>query len=391
MTTKAKPETRDIRSDMLAQASSVQETLRAMYLYGVDYMLLLQGKSERLVHKEQLVALLEQGRDRATLEDIFSMTLHEPLSAKMQMEDIPPATPLLLFTAGVGDASGQLEKLSFAEFRQRKLDAEAVAFPEWWSVPLPLVHIDEDRVYLNPQGERTIPGGAASLAGQIERMRRERIASIKERKAERTFSLYPLGEDTFFAEDISGDFEMAEDLVWWAAIGKAFVGRMKENGLVVRRLSPYEDPPSAATEIIPCSWEGELIGRLAIEVPAGTPTEEPPQAKRESAPKASRAKPVAPAPSSEIAPKVVREAAFDEMERELLSETTQVEIKEPESESINMKRTAARSAYGMKGKKPAAKAEKVEGTEEIAKNAKNVKKTPEAEDAAKPKKRAKSG
>lgn len=375
--TKAKPETRDIRSDMLTQSSSVQETLRAMYLYGVDYILLLQGKKERLVHKEQLVALLEQGRERATLEDIFTMTLNEPLTGKMLMEDSPPDSPLLLFTAEASGAPGQLEKVSFAEYRQRKIDAEAVAFPEWWSVPLPLVHIDEDRVYLNPQGERAIPGGAASLVSQIERMRRERIVSIKERKAERTFSLYQLSENTFFAEDISGDFEMAEDLVWWAAIGKAFVGRMKENGLIVKRLSPYETPPPAASEIIPCSWEGELIGRLALEVPP-LPLEEerspvePEQAKPKPAAKAPRAKPIPPAPSPEVVPEVVRDAAFERMERELVSEAAEVEIKEPEPESINMKKTAARSAYGMKSKKPAAKQAK-------------------AEDAAKPKKRAKPG
>ena len=254
-----------VKSDMLTLLSTVGEILRALYFYGADYLMFVHEKNERLMHKEQLVALLEQGREKATLEDLSSITLTEPLSARMKIEDISPELPMLLFK---DDA---LSLTLFSDYREGKLRDSMAELPDWWSVPLPLIHIKDNRISLNDRGRALIPGGVASLTGKIERIRGERILTVRWKKQEKTFALESLSEDIYLLEDISGDFEMAEDLIWWAAVGRAFVRRMEENGLSVKRLLPDETAPSGSAEVIPCSWDGELVGKLAFAIPGETP------------------------------------------------------------------------------------------------------------------------
>ncbi len=376
------PEKIVVKKDMLSLLSTVQEILRALYFYGADYILVQSGKRERLLHKEQLVALLEQGREKATLEDTFTLNLNEPISARMRVEDIPPASLLLQFIQTGAGAEGELSLCAFEEYRERKVRENMVIMPDWWSIPLPLVHIDDDRVFLNAVATETIPGGAVSMARQIDRMRAERIVIIKEKKKERTFSLTPLAENTYLVEDISGDFEMAEDLVWWAAIGRAFVNRMQENGLVVKRLSPFEDDPANVAEVIPCYWENELVGRLAIRLPETSepekPTNEPAaetgkeatapreaidrepekQAEPESGSEKTPEEPPKPeAKKKTTVPKKPRREKKEPQQQKISLEAEPFDIDEPAA-GTNLRRSAAKNAYGMKGPRPAAKPQK---------------------------------
>ena len=260
----------DVKSDMLTTSSNVREVLRALYFYGPDYILIKMGSKERLVHKEQLVSLLELGKASSTIEDIMTAPLNEPMSARMQLEDIPQDTFLLVFVQKGSGKAGDLSRTTFEEYRERAIKDSAIPLPDWWDVPLPLLFTDGESVVLNDHGILLMPCDAATLAKQVERMARDRIITIKEKKRERTFSLQPLDETIFLIEDISGDFEMAEDLVWWAAVGKAFYRRLEENGAVIRRLSPFEKLPDNSADVIPCSWEGELVGSVVIGVPGDT-------------------------------------------------------------------------------------------------------------------------
>jgi hypothetical protein len=265
----------EVKKDMLSLSSTVQQILRALYFYGSDYIMVEIGKSERLLHKDQLIALLEQGRESATLEDMLGLALAEPISSKMDMEDVPHYSPLIVF------ANGELSGTTFEKYREAKIQEAMVMLPDWWGVPLPIIHMRDERMSLNDAALRLIPGGVKAIAGQYDKIRADKLIVIKGEKPgkeEKTFSLTPLDDETFMIEDVSGDFEMVEDLVWWAAIGSAFVRRMEGNGLRVRRVSPHAPPPQDAAEIIPCSWEGELIGRLAILLPqSGEPEGENPR------------------------------------------------------------------------------------------------------------------
>lgn len=255
-------EIREVRKDMLHLGSTVQEVLRSLYFYRSDYIMVALDKKERLLHKDQLVALLEQGRENATVEDMPGLALTAPISAKTAMEDIPPESGLIVFS------DDGLYGTTFEAYREMKIREAAISLPEWWGIPLPLLYLKDGRVSLNEAALPLVPCGAQAIAGQIEKIKSEKLISIKDKKKEKVLSLSPLDAETFLIEDVSEDFDMVEDLVWWAAIGSAFVRRMEENGLTVRRMPPHGQTPQEAAEIIPCHWEGELIGRLAIEVPA---------------------------------------------------------------------------------------------------------------------------
>jgi hypothetical protein len=257
----------DVKSDMLTASSTVQEILRALYFYGTDYIMSVMGRRERLVHKEQLVAMLEQGKESSTLENIMSVVLTEPMSAKTQIENVPQETALLVFRQDHSSLPGTLSRMTFEEYRGQKIKESELAFPEWWEVPLPMLHILGDRVFLNDSAYDLVSGDAQALADQIDRIKRDRIIALKGKKHERTFSLRQLTDEDFLMEDISGDFEMAEDLIWWASVGRTLFRRMEENGLILKRLTPLEDSPKDSAEVISCSWEGELLGRLAIKLP----------------------------------------------------------------------------------------------------------------------------
>jgi hypothetical protein len=257
----------DIKSGMLSAESGVQEVLRALYFYGADYIMFKIGRREKLVHKEQLISLMELGNERTTIDEMSVMTLPEPVSAKTRAEDVPPDTVLLMFFRKEGGPAGVLSMTSFGEYRERKIKEAEAVYPEWWGAPIPLLYMDNERVALNDAAGTKIPCEARDLAAQADKMKRDGIITVKDKKREFTFSLRLLEENVYLIEDISGDFEMAEELVWWAAVGKAFVRRLEENGAVVRRMSPLEAPPASAAEVIPCSWENESLGSVVIGMP----------------------------------------------------------------------------------------------------------------------------
>ena len=267
----------EIKSGMLTAESGVQEVLRALYFYGADYIVLKMGRREKLVHKEQMISLMELGRERTTIDEMSVMALPEPVSAKARLEDVPPDTALLLFSRKGGGPAGSLSKMSFEEYRERKIKEAAAVYPEWWGAPIPLLRMDDERVALNDAAAAKIPCEAGGLAAQAEKMKRDGIITVKHKKREFTFSLRPLEENVYLVEDVSGDFEMAEELVWWAAVGKAFVRRLEENGAVIRRVSTSEAPPAAA-EILSCSWENEPLGSIAIGMPGDFDWDETPAA-----------------------------------------------------------------------------------------------------------------
>jgi hypothetical protein len=249
---------------MLSTESGVQEVLRALYFHSADYIMLKIGRREKLVHKEQMISLMELGHERTTIDEMSVTTLPEPASAKTRVEDVPPDTALLMFFRKGGGPAGILSMTSFGKYREQTVKEAEAVYPEWWEAPIPLLYMDDERVALNDAAGAKIPCDAKYLAAQADKMKRDGVITVKDKKRELTFSLRPLEENIYLAEDVSGDFEMAEELVWWAAVGKAFVRRVEENGAVVRRISPLEAPPAAAAEVLPCSWENEPLGSIAI-------------------------------------------------------------------------------------------------------------------------------
>jgi hypothetical protein len=274
----------EIKSAMLSTDSVVQELLRALFFYSTDYIMLKIGRREKLVHKEQMISLMELGRESMTVYEMSVMTLPEPVSAKTRVEDVQPDTALLMFSRKGGGPAGSLSKTSFGEYREQKIKEAETVYPEWWGAPLPLLYMDNERVALNDTAAAKISCDAKGLAAQAGKMKRDGIITVKDKKREMTFSLNPIEENVYLVEDVSGDFEMAEELVWWAAVGKAFVRRLEENGAMVRRMSPLETSPAASAEVLSCFWDNELLGSIVIGMPGDADVGDTPESVSDAGP-----------------------------------------------------------------------------------------------------------
>jgi hypothetical protein len=95
-------------------------------------------------------------------------------------------------------------------------------------------------------------------------------------------------------------------------------------------MSPFEEPPAGASEVISCSWDGELIGSLAIGIPDEMADEEP---REEPAGHDSE-------PETDLPPR-----GEAEISRETVPETVPETIPEPkEISELQAKKKASRRA-----------------------------------------------
>lgn len=280
---------RAVRPDLLSEASPVQDMLRAMFLYGCDYFVLADKDGDCVFHKDRLVGLLEQGQEGVTLEKLRYLPAGEPPVSRARIEDAPPETQILRF------ADSALSKSDLAEYRRMKVEASQNLPPVWWQAPMPMFRVCGEVMEYNDAACALIPQNAR-LAARAEEVLADSMLTCGENGRESTFAVTALDGGVYLLEDISGDFEMAEDLVWWAAVGRALVRRMEKNGLILNRLLPHEEAPADASEVLTCSWEGEEMGKLSISIPAAAAS--PGRAGETSAPpqKAGRKRRVKEAP-----------------------------------------------------------------------------------------------
>lgn len=83
-----------------------------------------------------------------------------------------------------------------------------------------------------------------------------------------------LEPDIFILEDCTGDLMEAQDISWWAGLGRAWVASIEKEGRTWRR---EEDalPEGFAGQAWPCEWEGRFLGWLCVEGPAASDGGEP--------------------------------------------------------------------------------------------------------------------
>ncbi|GHV54222.1 hypothetical protein FACS1894216_13810 [Synergistales bacterium] len=270
----------NVQKDMLTINSTTGEILRALFTYGAEYIMLIISGTEHLIRKDKVTWLMGQGA--ATMKEMLSMTLSGTLASKMNIENIPPATRMLLFS------NDELSVTTLGEYRNQRIIEKKGSIPGWWGVPLPLLNIKDNRALLNDTANANVTMRDNIKSNYIDKIREERLLVIGTGSNKKTYSFVPLTEHTYLIEDVSGDFETAEDLVWWASVGKAFVRHMEDNGLTVKRLPPKAPIPEgdSIAEVISCSWEDEAVGSLVIELPASETAniEGEPEQKTESLP-----------------------------------------------------------------------------------------------------------
>lgn len=245
---------------LLDLKSTPQEALRSLFYHGAEFFAVSDGSVEFLCHKDALIALLERGDEGESLGCLIHRDEADSMQGKMSLEAEPSDKRVLVL-----DADGLCCK-TVIEFRQSRLTPKAEPSPAWWSIPLPMMRFSDHCAALNPRGRELVP-----LEGEeLDRLAARALAGgdmvlhLPEAFGGGAFAMTMIDRDTFFLEDISGDAEMAEKLVRWAAVGQAFVNRMEKNGLIIRQHREGESLPEDALEVIPCHWEGNMLGFISI-------------------------------------------------------------------------------------------------------------------------------
>ena len=230
----------------LSESSSIQDLLRTLFRLNLDVVRARSDGKVRLFHKEQLFALVERGLGGRTLASLPSV----PGMTQAALDHLAPQTIIL-------DLLGrQVSTRPLNEGEDRPF------VDPWFDVPLPIVCIQEDSLVFNEEalsrwGELKLP---------LDSLQQMALGEEKPLQSEegRHFMVRHLGRGRYFLDDVSIDVLAAQEIVWWAAVGKALVSRMEENGASIERFSPDSREVSRDRSLIPCLWEGELLGHLAV-------------------------------------------------------------------------------------------------------------------------------
>ena len=242
----------------LSPSSTLLVLLRALYRLFLDYGVLWPDGSERafVFHKDQLVALIERGQSEALVRDLPRL-----------------ADEGLIRPVGPEEEDEEIQALLVERRGARVLPlVEAAApwepkFPDWWEAPLPFAMCARNQMRIN----RT---AALMFGADLERLsvaelpeKDEFIVDLEGREEPCFLAFRRLEPDIFILEDCTGDLMEAQDISWWAGLGRAWVASIEKEGRTWRR---EEDalPEGFAGQAWPCEWDGRFLGWLCVEGPA---------------------------------------------------------------------------------------------------------------------------
>jgi hypothetical protein len=243
----------------LSLQSSLEEVLRFLFGSSLAHVFLYGKKNRFFLTKEELITFIESETPLLQIGDILHMPEREK-SGKKLMETLPPFQKILLLTDEGGRIARVIDITSERE----------IFLPPWWEAPFPLVALQDEEISLNQHAYKLCKGGTDVL--------QKALANFSGEEEEYIFSCsFPWGEERrFFAkkmedrifslEDISSEMHMAEDIVWWAAVGNALATYLQAKGVGFRCFHERDSLPEQKGhgETIPCRWEGDLLGYIKL-------------------------------------------------------------------------------------------------------------------------------
>ncbi|MCR4817409.1 MAG: hypothetical protein K5841_00450 [Fretibacterium sp.] len=257
----------------LSRDSSLLVCLRAFYSLMLDYGVCLTDDEEPFVFsRQQLVILVEGGEADAPVRDMPS------LAGKGRFRPI------------VGERlDGEMDVLFMGRRGTRVMSlAKALApddaeIPEWWEAPIPFAMSTRAGMKLNAAAIRTFGPGLKRLKVSALPDKEEFIVQLEGREKPVFLAFRRLEPNIFILDDCTGDLVEAQDISWWAAVGRTWVSEIEAGGNTWRRA----DSPSGSRSW-PCEWEGRFLGYLCVDG-ADTPGAKPKEPKKKAAKPKKRA------------------------------------------------------------------------------------------------------
>ena len=264
----------------LTHSASLVMLLRTLYRMGLNYCVLFPTGDYActlVFTKDQLVSLIERSSADMFVADIpkcVTQGLFKP--AAILKPDAPEFAPddgepehlqVLLLEEGGARVSSLKDALV----------PRAPDFPVWWEAPLPFAMLVYGKLHVNHTA-------LLMFGSSLERMPIENIPEkdeflimLEDGESHCSVTFRRLEEDIFVLEDSTSDLTTAEEVAWWAAIGKAWTVALDLENRAYRRCSEEEAERLSSEEstLHPCEWGGELLGYFCIDNKPETKKEVP--------------------------------------------------------------------------------------------------------------------
>jgi hypothetical protein len=244
----------------LTSQSSLLVLLRTLYGMVLDYCVLKSlGDSEKVIvfTKDQLISLIERSSPDTSVGDLPKLA-----ARGLFRSVIPPEsdnTRVLVVEEEGASVSSIREAL-----------ASGPVFPEWWGAPVALAVRSAKKLYFNPTAVQTFGPELKRLASCSLPDRDEFLVELEGSRTACLLTFRRLEQNVFILEDSTGDAALAEDIAWWASIGKAWVATLDGEKRSWRRCAESEIDVLREGEknmVLPCEWEGRLLGYFCVENP----------------------------------------------------------------------------------------------------------------------------
>ena len=143
---------------------------------------------------------------------------------------------------------------------------DAPQFPEWWNAPVPFTMSSRGVLTLNNKAVSMFGTGLEKLNASELPDRDEFIVRLDGLNGTRFIAFKNLSPGIFTVDDCTEDLTDAQDITWWAAVGRTWVKEIESRGGTWRRL---QNPPESGSRknFRACEWNGEVQGYLNIEMP----------------------------------------------------------------------------------------------------------------------------
>jgi hypothetical protein len=282
----------------LTTRSNFAVLLRSLYRLGLDYCVLPPGEDFRgtiIFTKDQLVSLIERGSPETAITDIpkrVAQGLFKPVAilesdssdfldcssgefasgqfaSKGGFEDLDELQVLVVDDAGA--VVSPLKNL------KKALTPKAPSFPAWWEAPVPFAMRGKGVLHVNNTAMLMFGADLKRLAAGDFPDKEEFLVTLEGKPNSCAVTFRRLEEDIFMLDDCTSDVAAAADITWWAAVGKAWAATLDQENLAYRRCGESEAEAlraegekgekgeKGAKTVLPCKWEGELLGYLCIE------------------------------------------------------------------------------------------------------------------------------
>lgn len=233
---------------------TLSELLRDLYLHGVEYCLLYSPpEGHPVFSKEQIVSVLEKGESERSVSELATLcSSFSPLKDLLEKNVLSKKDKLFVLK------DADLRILPVSTIAEMTGEEIGTGVPLWWDAPLPFVSWAGERFSANRK--------AAGLLDGIPLTRGEGSEFLRELPGGKCFLFREIHPCIFLVDDVSEDMGNAKEMTWWAAVGKAFVSRLRGKGFSVEKMT--EDPLSAVDErdeILTCVWEDDIVGFLKVK------------------------------------------------------------------------------------------------------------------------------